>query len=132
MTNRFRTILYDQISPGTNIALYADDTEIWRRIVSYAHCEILNRDIDALHIWATSNRMKFHPKKCKVLSVLLKHPNYYILPFNDISYELDNNIIDYYTKETDLGVTITNKMSWGKTARKNYYESEQTTWLVTS
>ena len=77
--------IYDQISPGTNIALYADDTKIWRRIVSYADCEILNRDIDALHIWATSNRMKFHPKKCKVLSVSLKHPNYYILPFDRFS-----------------------------------------------
>ena len=74
----------------------------------------MNRDIDVLHIWATSNRMKFHPKKCKVLSVSLKHPNYYILPFDRFSYELDNNIIDYYTEETDLGVTITNKMSWGK------------------
>ena len=68
--------IYDQISPGTKIALHADDTKIWRRIVSYADCEILNRDIDTLHIWATSNRMKFHPKKCKVLSVSLKHPNY--------------------------------------------------------
>ena len=57
--------IYDQISPGTNIALYTDDTKIWRRIVSYADCEILNRDIDALYIWATSNRMKFHPKNVK-------------------------------------------------------------------
>ena len=94
--------IYDQISPGTNIALYADDTKIWRRIASCADCEILNRDIDALHIWATSNRMKFHPKKCKVLSVSLRHPNYYILPFDRFSYELDNNISDYYTEETDL------------------------------
>ena len=61
--------------------------------------------------------MKFHPKKCKVLSVSLKHPNYYILPFNHISYELDNKIINYYTKETDLGVTITNKMSLGENSR---------------
>ena len=35
--------IYKQISPGTSIALYADDTKIWRRILSYADCEILNR-----------------------------------------------------------------------------------------
>ena len=57
--------IYEQISPGTSIALYADDTKIWRRILSYADCEILNRDIDALYKWATANKMKFHPKNVK-------------------------------------------------------------------
>ena len=108
--------IYDQISPGTNIALYADDTKICRRIVSYTDCEILNRDIDALHIWATSNRMKFRPKKCKVLSVSLKHPNYYILPFDRFSYELDNNIIDYYTEE---------KGSWSYNNKQNELGKQQ-------
>ena len=57
--------IYEQISPGTSIALYADDTKIWRRILSYADCEPLNRDIDALYKWATANKMKFHPKNAK-------------------------------------------------------------------
>ena len=104
--------IYEQISPGTSIALYADDTKIWRRILSYADCEILNRDIDALYKWATANKMKFHPKKCKVLSVSLKSPNYYILPFDRFSYELDNDIIEYVTEQIDLGVTLTNRMAW--------------------
>ena len=56
--------------------------------------------------------MQFHLKKCKALSVSLKHPNYYILPFDRFAYELDNSIIDYYTEETDLGMTITNKLNW--------------------
>ena len=103
---------YEQISPGTSIALYADDTKIWRRILSYADCEILNRDIDALYKWATANKMKFHPKKCKVLSASLKCPNYYILPFDRFSYELDNDIIEYVTEQIDLGVTLTNRMAW--------------------
>ena len=56
--------------------------------------------------------MRFHFKKCKALSVSLKHPNYYILPFVRFAYELDNSIIDYYTEEIDLGMTITNKLNW--------------------
>ena len=56
--------------------------------------------------------MKFHPKKCKVLSVSLKRPNYYILPFDRFSYELDNDIIEYVTEQIDLGVTLTNRMTW--------------------
>ena len=106
--------IYEQISPGTSIALYADDTKIWRKILSYADCETLNRDVKALNVWAIANKMKFHPKKCKVLTVSLKHPNYYILPFDRFSYELDNDIIDYVTEQTDLGVTVTNRMIWKK------------------
>ena len=104
--------IYKQISPGTSIALYADDTKMWRRILSYADCEILNRDIDAMYKWATANKMKFHSKKCKVLSVSLKRPNYYFLPFHRFSYELDNDIIEYVTEQIDLGVTLTNRMTW--------------------
>ena len=99
--------IYEQVSPGTNIALYADDTKIWRQITSYADYETLNADIKALEAWAFNNKMKFHPKKCKALSISLKYPNYYILTFDRFSYELDNNIIDYHTEETDLGITIT-------------------------
>ena len=92
--------------------MYEDDTKIWRQIISYADCETLNADIKALEPWAFNNRMKFHPKKCKALSISLKHPNYYIIPFDRFSYELDNNIIDYHTEETDLGITITSKLNW--------------------
>ena len=56
--------------------------------------------------------MVFHLNKCKALSVSLKHPNYYILPFDTFSYELDSNIVDYYTEETELGMAITNKLNW--------------------
>ena len=103
--------IYEQVSPGTNIALYADDTKIWRKITSFEDYRILNNDINALNNWAKLNKMRLHFKKCKALSVLLKHPHYYILPFDRFAYELDNSIIDYYTEETDLGMTITNKLN---------------------
>ena len=61
--------VYENVSDGTNIALYADVTKIWRKITSEEDCIILNRDIDTLHTWAEVNGMKFHPKKCKVMSI---------------------------------------------------------------
>ena len=72
----------------------------------------MNIDIDALYKWATANRMKFHPKKRKVLSASLKRPNYYILPFDRFSYELGNDKIEYVTEQIDHGVTLTNRMTW--------------------
>ena len=40
--------IYANIYKDTNIALYADDTKIWRDINSEADCEILQKDINSL------------------------------------------------------------------------------------
>ena len=61
----------DCISEGTNIALYADDTKIWRKINLDKDHDILQKDIYSLYSWSTLNKMKFYPLKCKVLSVNL-------------------------------------------------------------
>ena len=100
------------LSPGTAIALYADDTKIWRKIVSYDDCIVLNDDIAKLYKWAVVNKMKFHPKKCKALSLSLKPVNYYILPFDRFSYELNDDVIDYCSVEKDLGISISSKLKW--------------------
>ena len=85
--------VYKQVSCNTNIALYADDTKIWRKILSENDCIQLNQDIAALHKWSIENGMTFHPSKCKVLSVSLRRFMYNILPFDRFSYELgDSNI----------------------------------------
>ena len=63
------------ISTGTNICLFADDTKIWRSINSCKDCDIFQNDIDYLVRWCSSNEMKFHPDKCRVLSVNTKSCN---------------------------------------------------------
>ena len=95
---------------GTKIALYADDTKIWREIETENDCFILNQDIAALHQWAEENCMKFHPDKCKVLTITLRHQRFNILPFDRFSYELGSCILDYVNE--DLGVIVTNKLNW--------------------
>ena len=56
--------------------------------------------------------MKFNPAKCKVISVTLRRPNYYILPFDGYIYELGGCIHDYVNEKKVLGVIITNKLNW--------------------
>ena len=51
------------LSKGTSIALYADDTKIWRPILSDVDHNILQKDINSLNDWAMKNKMKFHPQK---------------------------------------------------------------------
>ena len=65
--------MFSCVSSGTEIALYADDTKIWRKIESWDDHLALQEDINSLHSWSIQNKMKFHPLKCKVLRVTLNH-----------------------------------------------------------
>ena len=105
--------MFSCVSEGTNIALYADDTKIWREITSYNDHFIIQNDINSLFEWSMSNKMKFHPGKCKMLSVTLQRNILDNLPFNVFSYEINNNIIDQTVLQTDLGMDINPKLLWG-------------------
>ena len=101
------------VGNNTNIALYADDTKIWREISCWSDHEILQNDINSLHNWATRNKMKFHPQKCKVLRVCKNAFNLdSIFPFHTFFYTLGDTILEYTDSEKDLGVIVTSNMSW--------------------
>lgn len=51
------------VSEGTNIALYADDTKIWREIIDSNDHFALQKDIDSLYNLYVQNKMIFHPSK---------------------------------------------------------------------
>ena len=102
--------IFTCISEGTNIALYADDTKIWRQINSYNDHFILQSDIDRLHKWSVENKMTFHPSKCKVLPVTMQCNVLDNLPFNTFWYHLNNVDIDYAPSHTDLGVVLNTKL----------------------
>ena len=106
--------LQSVVSPGTHIALYADDTQVWRQIITESDCHILNQDICSLTEWAEANRMKFHPQKCKILSV---GPKIFLdsLPFQRIyPYYMENMILDHVDYETDLGLIVNEKLNWSR------------------
>ena len=91
--------IYTCMSDGTKISLYADDTKIWRKIVI-----LLNNDTNSLNDWAVRNKMRFYPTKGKILTFSLRTTPNDILPFQKLSYELGNSILDYDDTEKDLGV----------------------------
>ena len=105
----------DCISEGTNIALYADDTKIWRKIESWNDHEILQNDINALSRWSVDNNIRFHPHKCKVLSVAPTIRNdsiWNLFPFQNFYYNLNGIDLEFVMKEKDLGVSVTTSLNW--------------------
>ena len=106
--------IHNVVSPGTDIALYADDTKIWRQILSEADCSALNNDIHAMAQWASSNLMTFHPMKCKVVSIAVKI-FLETLPFQRIfPYSMNDILLPHEPSETDLGLLILKNLSWSK------------------
>ena len=102
------------LSPGTELALYADDTKIWRGITSYLDHQLLQNDINYLNSWATSNKMKFHPLKCKVVSIHSSPSPLAFLPFVNFHYQLGENPLEYTENEKDLGVLINCKLNFNE------------------
>ena len=95
------------LCPGTDLALYADDTKIWRTIYSEHDNELLQKDITYLDNWASLNKMKFHPLKCKVVSIAHRLPPFLgILPNIQYFYTLGDISLEYVDSEKDLGLTL--------------------------
>ena len=97
------------VSPGTKIALYADDTKIWRKIESPEDHVILQNDINALLRWSILNKMHFHPDKCHVVKVTLKRDK-----CSNFTYRLGILDLEYVSVEKDLGVRVSSTLSWQK------------------
>ena len=104
--------MFTCVSKETNMALYADDTKIWREIVISEDHFILQNDIDNLYKWSVDNKMNFHPSKCKALSLTNQRNILHNLPFTIFHYRLDSVYIEYVTSQVDLGVTLSNKLLW--------------------
>ena len=104
--------MFECISEGTNITLYADDTKIWRVINFSEDHFILQDDINKLYDWSINNIIKFHPSKCKALSVTFERNILHNLPFTIFNYKLGSNYIDYVSSQIDLGITVTSKLLW--------------------
>ena len=103
------------ISENSSISLYADDTKLYREINSDQDHEALQQDINVLSNWATNNLMRFHPDKCKVLTVSLQHePPLLIqaLPFSKFVYCLGNTPLEFVNSEKDLGVHFNKSLTW--------------------
>ena len=59
----------DGIDCNTNLALYADDTKIWRKIMCEKDHIKFQTDINYLLMWSINNKINFNFDKCKALSV---------------------------------------------------------------
>ena len=94
------------LDADTNLALYADDTKIWRKIKNDDDIAKLQLDINYLDRWSKLNKMSFHREKCKVLSIKPRASPFDMLPFAIHQYYLADKLLTYADSERDLGVHV--------------------------
>jgi hypothetical protein len=85
------------VENGTMSALFADDTNVYRKIKSVSDCDQLQQALTNLDVWSSDNNITFDALKCKVLSVTRKK--------TQISYV-------YCLGRKDLEVTLSSKLLW--------------------
>jgi len=58
------------------LSLFADDTKLFRRIISENDREILQKDLDNIAKWADKWKMEFNVGKCKIMHLGRSNPGY--------------------------------------------------------
>jgi hypothetical protein len=91
---------------STNCKIFADDTKLYHPILALVDAERLQNDIDNLMSWANDWLLGFNESKCKVLHIGKKNPCY--------NYYMNGTELDTVTEEKDLGVLVTNNLSFSK------------------
>ncbi len=98
----------DVISPGSSLALFADDSKVFRNVQSRADSLNLQSDLDHIVSWSNKWQLRFNATKCKCLTINNRDPN---LLFN---YTINNTVLERVNDIKDLGLTVTSALSWTK------------------
>lgn len=81
--------------------LFADDTKLYRQIISVSDCDNLQDDLNTLSAWSKLWLLKFNALKCIVLKIR-QALNY--------TYTLNGVELDVVSEQKDLGVLISNDL----------------------
>ena len=86
--------------------LFADDTIVYREIVSADDTTLLQQDLDALQVWERRWGMSFNPSKCNTINITRKTKPIVV------AYTLKEEPLDNVKVATYLGVQLANNLTW--------------------
>ena len=89
------------------LLMFADDTKLFKHITGEADVLDLQADVTELEKWSDTWLLRFHPDKCKVLTLGQFENIFFAYP-----YKLNNVILEHVDEEKDLGVTIDSELSF--------------------
>jgi hypothetical protein len=88
------------------VALFADDSKVFKMIKGVEDCLLLQNDITRMHEWSVTWDLCFHPSKCQIITVTRgKAPTQF-------SYSMNGTDLELVSCIKDLGVDITRSLTW--------------------
>ena len=96
------------VQHGSSLALFADDSKLYRPLGSVSSSALLQSDLDGLHSWSSDHRMTFNTTKCKVLRMSKRRSCR--KPLN--TYYLGEEILSHSPETSDLGVSVSGNCTW--------------------
>jgi len=92
----------------STLKLYADDAKCYRTIRTVEDCLALQNDLKCLHEWSKKWKLVFSTRKCKVMTVSrVRNPTVF-------NYSLDDIILERVDKFNDLGVLVSNSLTFSE------------------
>ena len=85
----------------SSIAMFADDTKIWRKISKVENARLLQDDLDKIRTWTKTSLMDFNVDKCKVM-----HVNHSLGTSYTLERDGKNCRLLEVREERDLGVMV--------------------------
>ena len=91
---------------NSKVAMFADDTKVYKAVMSEDDGASLQQDLDNLFSWSAAPGLAFNDKKCKLQTITRKRKP--ILA----SYEVNGSTIKSCEVESDLGVSLDCDLTW--------------------
>ena len=96
------------ISKDSSIALYADDSKMYRVISTQEDLSTFQSDIDKISAWCKMNKMRINTKKCKIMRITRKKS-----PLVG-EYTIEGQPLESVDVYKDLGLFTTSSLSWNQ------------------
>ena len=96
------------VQNGSSLALFAEDSKLYRPLSSVSSSALLQSDLDGLHSWSSDHRMTFNTTKCKVFRMSKRRSCR--KPLN--TYHVGEEILLHSPEISDLGVSVSGNCTW--------------------
>ena len=93
---------------SSHVAMFADDTKLFKNIKSVKDSEQLQNDLKHLETWSEESGLNFNETKCKTQRITRK-----IAPLT-FNYKLSNGNLVQTECERDLGVFVDKSLTWNR------------------
>lgn len=113
---------------NSDVYLFEDDTKLYRVINSIKDSETLQQDLTELEHWSHKWLLRFHPKKCKVVTIGRNTSHSYRYSMSDA--DGTTLYLEHTDTEKDLGVTIDCKLDFDKHINEKVNKANMTMGLI--